>query len=476
MKKHERIVDLFSGGGGASTGIELALGRSPNVAINHDAEAVCMHEANHPRTVHLCGDVWEYNPRDVVDGPVGLLWASPDCKHFSKAKGGALARSKKIRSLAWVVVRYAKAVKPRVIVLENVEEFQTWGPLDDAGKPDPDKKGTTFRRFVAELRACGYEVEWRELRACDYGAPTTRKRLFLIARCDGQPIIWPAKTHGPGLEPYKTAADCIDWSIPVPSIFGRTKPLAENTLRRIARGIHKFVLGSGKPFVVPLTHHGDARVHDIGEPLPTITAAHRGELALVAPTLIQTGYGERVGQAPRSLDLHAPLGTVVAGGAKHALVCAFLAKHYGGNETPGSPMTKPFDTVTCTDHHALVEVRVGTERRPEVRAFLTKYYGTSTGQAVDAPLDTICAGAAHFGLVTVEGVDYEIADIGMRMLAPRELFRAQGFADSYIIDPLFNGKPLTKTAQTRMCGNSVSPPMAEAIIRANLAEADAVAA
>jgi DNA (cytosine-5)-methyltransferase 1 len=468
LAAHERIVDLFSGGGGASKGIELALGRSPNVAINHDAEAVCMHEANHPSTVHLCGDVWEYDPRAVVDGPVGLLWASPDCKHFSKAKGGAVVRSKKIRSLAWIVVKYAKLVGPRVIALENVEEFQTWGPLDDEGRPDPEKKGITFRRFVSELRACGYEVEWRELRACDYGAPTTRKRLFLIARRDGQPIVWPAKTHGPGLLPYKTAADCIDWSIPVPSIFGRTKPLAENTLRRIARGIQRFVLGSGKPFVVPLTHHGDSRVHDIDEPLPTITAAHRGELALVAPTLIQTGYGERVPETRRRARAsHRPRQRCQAAPADQENESVRPPKHYGGNETPGSPMTKPFDTVTCTDHHALVTVEVG--------AFLTKFYGTSTGQGVDAPLDTITT-HDRFGLVTVEGVDYEITDIGMRMLQPRELFRAQGFPDSYIIDPLFNGKPMTKTAQTRMCGNSVSPPMAEAIIRANLGERMAVAA
>ncbi len=477
LAAHELIVDNFAGGGGASLGIEEATGRSPDIAVNHDPEAIAMHAANHPTTHHLCGDVWDVNPRAVCGGrPVGLLWASPDCKHFSKAKGGKpVQKKKKIRGLAWVVIRWAREVRPRVIVLENVEEFQTWGPLDEGGRPDPDRRGLTFRRWLGQLQAAGYVVEWKELRACDYGAPTTRKRLFLVARCDGQAIVWPEPTHGPGREPYRTAAECIDFTLPCPSIFGRARPLAENTLRRIARGITKFVIGSAAPFVIPLTHHGDARVHGLEEPFPTITAAHRGELALVAPTLIVQSWGERKGQAPRILDIEAPLGTIVAGGIKQALVCAFLAKHYGGNETPGSAVTRPFDTVTCIDHHALVEVKTGA-RSLEVRAFLTKFYGTSTGQALDTPLGTVCAGAEHFGLVTVEGQAYEIADIGMRMLTPRELFRAQGFPDSYVIDPPYRGKPMTKTAQVRMCGNSVSPVMSRAIIAANLSRPQRVAA
>ncbi len=428
LEADELIVDNFAGGGGASDGIELALGRSPDIAVNHDPEAIAMHEANHPSTLHLCGDVWDVNPKKICAGRrVGLAWFSPDCKHFSKAKGGKPVQNK-IRGLAWVAIRWARAVRPRVIVLENVEEFQTWGPLMDDGFPDPERRGLTFRRWMGELRACGYVVELRELRACKFGAPTTRKRLFVIARCDGRPIVWPEETHGPGLLPYRTAAECIDWSIPVPSIFGRSRPLAENTLRRISRGIRKFVLEAERPFVV----------------------------GNVVPTLIQTGYGERPGQAPRSLDLGAPLGTVVAGGAKHALVCVFLAKHYGGNETPGSPMTKPFDTVTCTDHHALVAVRLGETLREDVLTFL------ADRELVEP--------------VMVEGVEYEIADIGMRMLAPRELFRAQGFRDSYRIDPIYNGKPLTKTAQTRMCGNSVSPYVAREIVRANFSRRAAVAA
>ena len=271
---NEIIVDNFAGGGGASLGIEQALGRSPDIAVNHDPEAVAMHAANHPTTQHLCGDVWEYDPVAVCGGrPVGLLWASPDCKHFSKAKGGKPVQ-KKIRGLAWVVVRWAKTVRPRVIFLENVEEFQTWGPLTEAGMPDPAKKGLTFQRWMRELRACGYVVEMKQLRACAYGAPTTRKRLFVIARCDGQPIVWPEPTHGAGRIPYRTAAECIDWSIPIPSIFERARPLAENTMRRIARGIRRFVLEAERPFLV----------------------GH------VAPTLIQTGYGEfgNVQQSGRS--------------------------------------------------------------------------------------------------------------------------------------------------------------------------------
>lgn len=443
----ELIVDNFAGGGGASLGIEQALGRSPDIAVNHDPEAVAMHAANHPDTVHLCGDVWEYDPIAVCKGrPVGLLWASPDCKHFSKAKGGKPVQ-KKIRGLAWVVVRWAKTVRPRVIILENVEEFQTWGPLLEDGRPCPDRKGLTFRRWVCDIERLGYVVETKQLRACDYGAPTTRKRLFVIARRDGQPIVWPQATHGPGKVPYRTAAECIDWSIPSPSIFSRARPLAENTLRRIARGIRRFVLETDKPFIV-----GD-----------------------VAPTLIQTGYGERPGQAPRSLDLGAPMGTLVAGGVKQALVSAFLAKHYGGNEGPGSSLEKPFDTITCIDHHALVTVTHGREQRASVRAFLTKYYGTGEGQALDVPLGTVTT-KDRFGLVTVEGQDFEIVDIGMRMLAPRELFRGQGFPDTYVIDPLYRGKPLTATAQVRMCGNSVSPVLSRALVEANFEQAARVAA
>jgi DNA (cytosine-5)-methyltransferase 1 len=497
----EIIVDNFAGGGGASTGIEMALGRSPDIAVNHDPEAVAMHAANHPVTRHFCESVWTVDPVEACGGrPVGLAWFSPDCTFHSRARGGKPFRdrdsAKRRRGLAWVVTRWARAVRPRVICLENVAEFEDWGPLLDDGTPCPERRGLTFRRWVAQLQNLGYAVEWRELRACDYGAPTTRKRLFLVARCDGAPIVWPEPTHaqrgGLWVKPWRTAAECIEWSIPCPSIFDRARPLAENTLRRIARGIRRYVIEAAEPFVVPVTHAGDARAHSIREPLRTITAAPRGEHALVAPTLIQTGYGEREGQAPRALDLHHPLGTLVAGGVKHALVAAFLAKHYGGHEGSGSPARAPFDTVTARDHHALVTshlvklrgectgsaaneplptITAGGTHLGEVRAFLLKYYGTDGDPKLRDPLHTITT-HDRFGLVTVAGVDYQIADIGMRMLTPRELFRAQGFPDSYRIEIAVEGKPLSKEAQVRMCGNSVPPHLAAAVVRANFVEGE----
>lgn len=472
------IVDAFCGGGGASTGIEMALGRSPDVAVNHDAQAIAMHEANHPNTRHLRGNVWDANPREVCgDEPVDLLWASPSCVHFSRAKGGPLNRATalKVRSLAWVIVRWARDVRPRVIVMENVVEVLGWDPLLNDGRPCPRRKGRTFNLWQRKLEAEGFVVEWRELRACDYGAPTSRNRLFLVARCDGAPIVWPEPTHGRGRIPYRTAADCIDFSIPVPSIFGRKKPLSEATLRRIARGLRKFVLESGDPFVIPLTHQGSDRVHDIREPLRTVTCANRGELALVAPTLIHQSNGEREGQAPRIYDIQKPIGTVVAGGVKHALVCAFLAKHFGGHGTPGQSLQIPLGTVTCKDHHALVTASAVGDRREQVRAFITQWNGTSIGQSLQLPLNTVTT-RDRFGLVTVHGETFEIADIGMRLLTPRELFNAQGFPASYEIAPLIDGKPLTKTAQIRMAGNSVAPDVAAAIVAANVGQKAVVAA
>jgi len=518
----ELIVDNFAGGGGASCGMEQAFGRPVDIAINHDPEAIAMHAINHPRTRHLTESVFKVDPEAITGNqPVGLAWFSPDCTHHSKAKGGA-PRSPRVRGLAWVVIRWARRVKPRVIMLENVEEFADWGPLLDDGRPCAARKGTTFRLWLNQLRAAGYRVEHRQLRACDYGAPTTRKRLFVIARRDGLPIVWPEPTHGPGRLPYRTAAECIDWSIPCPSIFERTRPLAENTMRRIARGIWKYVINSPKPFIVPLTHGGDARVHSIDEPLRTVTTANGGEFMLASPTLIQAGYGERPGQQPRVPGIDKPLGTVVAGGGKHALVAALLAKHYGGpNEgTNALPLTEPVATVTTTDHHALVAahlaklnensigqaadsslhtVMAGAQRFGVVASHLTKLRGTSTAQAADDPLHTVSAGGTHFGeiralllkyygadqdprleeplhtvttrdrfgLVTVHGELYRIADIGMRMLQPRELFRAQGFPDSYRIEFEHAGRPLPKHAQVRMCGNSVCPPLAAALVRAN---------
>ncbi|MCG8694671.1 MAG: DNA cytosine methyltransferase [Minwuiales bacterium] len=477
------IVDNFAGGGGASLGIEWALGRPVDIAINHDPEAVAMHRANHPDTLHHCQSVWRANPYDVAKGrPVDLAWFSPDCKHHSKAKGGKPVE-KRIRDLAWVVVMWARTVRPAVIMLENVEEFRDWGPLLESGRPCPDRKGSEFDLWVREIRRCGYQVEWRELRACDFGAPTIRKRLFLVARCDGKPIRWPEPTHGPGLIPYRTAAECIDWSIPVQSIFGRKRPLVENTMRRIARGIQRYVIDTADPFIVPVTHHGDARVHGLDEPLRTITTAKRGELALAVP-FVSRQFGKSVGSS-----IEAPIGTVTAGGSgKSALVAAFLAQHNTG--MVGHPATKPVSTITqrgtqqalVTSH--LLKLR-GTcrdgqdARQPmptltaggwhvgEVRAFLLKYYETAVGQSLKEPMHTATA-KARFGLVTVAGEEYQIVDIGMRMLAARELFRAQGVPDSYKIDPVVNGKPLSKTAQIRMCGNMVSPYPARELVHANM--------
>lgn len=472
----EIVVDNFAGGGGASTGIERALGRPVDVAINHDPEAVAMHAANHPQTAHLCESVWDVDPRHVLPGrPMGLGWFSPDCKHFSKAKGGKPVE-KRIRGLAWVGVRWVAVRRPRVFMLENVEEFLTWGPLTPEGRPCPTQKGREFRAFVNALQRHGYTVDWRELRACDYGVPTTRKRLFLVARCDGGEIVFPEQTHfkapARGQLPWRTAAECIDWSLPCPSIFDRDRPLAEATLRRIARGIQRYVMDAAEPFIVRIGHtgHGDAgKALPIDAPLSTVTS--KAEHLLAVPTLVQTGYGERTGQAPRVPGLDAPLGTVVGGGQKHALVAAFLAKHYGG--VVGHELERPIGTVTSQDHHSLVSASLAPARHhaEQVRAFLIKFYREG-GQwsGLDDPMHTIPT-RDRMGLVTVHGQDYVIADIGMRMLQPRELARAQGFGDDYLLDAPFDGKRLTKSAQVRMVGNSVCPGMAEALVRENYTEA-----
>jgi DNA (cytosine-5)-methyltransferase 1 len=509
----ELVVDLFAGGGGASCGIEQAIGRTVDIAVNHDPEAVSLHQANHPQTRHFVSDVFEVDPRVVTDGqPVGMLWASPDCTFHSKARGGKPHRdrnkARRRRGLAWVVCRWAREVRPRVIALENVEEFQHWGPLLADGTPCPDRRGSTFQRWVAQLRNLGYAVQWRELRACDYGAPTIRKRLFLVARCDGQPIVWPEPTHaakparGSGLQPWRTAADCIDWSIPCPSIFERERPLADATLRRIAHGVMRYVVNAAEPYIVRIgqTGHSDAgKVRPVNAPLSTVTT--KAEHLLVAPALATIGYGERAGQAPRVQDPGAPLGTIV-GANKHALVAAFLAKHYTG--VVGSDLRAPVGTVTTQDHHSLVAPLLidsahsdvspsGVKRwshgnreitKPGqtvvasggnaalVSAFLSAYYGSDQDTPVDDPMHTVTT-KPRFALVTVEGQRYAIADIGMRMLQPRELYAAQGFPPSYVIDRGADGRPLSKAAQVRMCGNSVCPPLAAAIVRANYAERQA---
>jgi DNA (cytosine-5)-methyltransferase 1 len=698
------ICDSFAGGGGVSTGIEMALGRSPDIAINHNPAALALHAANHPDTLHLSENVWQVDPLDYVKGRhVGLAWFSPDCKHFSKAKGGKPVE-RNIRDLAWVVVLWAERVRPDVILLENVEEFRDWGPLREeerGGKvvlmPDPDKRGATFAKWAKQLRRLGYKLEHRELRACDYGAPTIRKRLFLIARCDGRPIVWPKPTHGKPDDPdviagrklpWRTAAEILDFSLPCPSIFDTkeeiwekyglraVRPTAAATQSRIARAVDRYLVrAKRRPFLVNLTH--GVRTESADSPLNTITAAHRGEKALispsvvkfqtgstghavdeplhtvtansfkkkpggaaplgiiapvlnayygkgsgsedrsaspedplqtvvtenrhavVAPTLIQTGYGERDGQAPRSLDIEAPLGTVVAGGVKHALavptlvgcggragqsrprggdepaatvtakadVCvaaAFLAQHNNGSRrdggvNPGRPADEPLSTITATPQQGVISafvsrqfgtstghgvdepthtatagvnksmlvaphlmtmrnagkpfngadepthtVTAGGAGLTVVAPFMQKYYGTGDGARLDEPSHTVTVkdrfgyvdgelvpeelseaqiararevavfmrehgfwDEREFVTVEIDGETFTIVDIGMRMFTPRELFSAQGFPPDYIIDLEFNGKPLPKDAQISCCGNSVSPPMAAALVAAN---------
>jgi len=456
----EIVVDNFAGGGGASTGISAAIGRSVDIAINHDPAAIAMHRVNHPDTEHYCESVWEVDPREAVKGrPVALVWLSPDCKHFSKAKGGKPVQ-KSIRGLAWVAVRWAATVRPRVIILENVEEFKTWGPLLKDGMPDPDKKGRTFQAFVNALRRQGYQVEHRELRACDYGAPTSRKRFFLIARCDGRPIAWPRPSNADPdtlearagvMEPWRTAAEIIDWSIPCPSIFERKKPLVENTMKRIARGIQKFVMDAPNPFIMQAYGGGYTGAGSpISKPLPTITQVDHNYL--VTPFLQQYhSYDDNA----RGQEMDRPLLTVDTSN-RYGLVTSHLIKLKGDNI--GQPVTKPLQTITAGGLHF-----------GEVRSFLIAYYGTSVGSKVTDPLPTVVS-KDRFGLIQVRGQDYQIVDIGMRMLEPRELFNAQGFPADYIIDHDCDGKNYPKSAQVARCGNAVPPNLAEALTRANIPE------
>lgn len=449
----ELIVDNFAGGGGASLGIMWATGRPVDIAINHDPAAIAMYKANFPDTKVYCENIWEVDPVEATQGrPVALAWFSPDCTHFSKAKGGKPV-DKNIRGLAWVVLKWAAKVRPRVIMLENVEEFVTWGPVRK-GRPVKSKKGQTFRLWKSQLESLGYKVEHRKLVACDYGAPTSRKRFFLIARRDGRPIVWPEPTHGDPdglmircglLKPWRTAAEIIDWSLPCPSIFERKAPLADNTLRRIARGIQKFVIDNPEPFIVPI------------------------------------GYGEREGQQPRVNSINQPLSTIVST-CKQYLVTPFITQYHSYDDSArGQTLDRPILTVDTSKFYKtgigqsvrepLHTVTTSPGHFAEVRAFLMTYYGNGEdlGQRLTEPLRTITS-KDRFGLVTVAGQDYRIVDIGMRMLQPRELFRAQGFPDDYIIDHDYTGKAYPKTAQVARCGNAVPPQFSEALVRANLPE------
>ena len=540
----ELIVDNFAGGGGASTGIELATGYSVDIAINHDPEAIKMHKANHPNTKHYCENVWAVDPVKACNGhPVALAWFSPDCKHFSKAKGGK-PKDKNIRGLAWVACRWAGLVRPRVIMLENVEEFKTWGPLNRKHHPIKNKQGETFKKFVQQLTDLGYEVQFKELVAADYGAPTMRKRFFMIARCDGKSIVWPEPTHAPAdseevkaglLKPYVGAYTQLDFSLPCPSIFDTSeeikkkygiravRPLAQKTMDRIARGLKKFVLDNPEPFIIQCNHGGERRPNDIREPMPTITGKHGygivepkiapymgtnttnhpggsckdpihtittgNQQCLISPTLIQyhseTAQGEVRGQTIKD-----PIMTVDDSN-RYGLVTSFLHKYYdGGYKGAGESMDKPLPTVTAWDHNSVVTanliqmnnhcdgrdirepiptITAGDGHFGEVRAFLIKYYGEGTGQDIKEPLDTITS-RDRFGLVTINGVDYQIVDIGLRMLEPRELYGCQGFPDDYIIDHDYTGKTYPRSEQVRRCGNAVCPPIPAALVKANLPE------
>ena len=584
MINGELVVDNFAGGGGASTGIELATGYSVDIAINHDPEAIKMHKVNHPNTKHYCENVWEVDPVKACKGhPVGLAWFSPDCKHFSKAKGGKPVE-KNIRGLAWVVLKWAALVRPRVIMLENVEEFQTWGPCipirdKDTGRvivsmvgrhdrekneprtrvadpgevvpvdrqifqPDPKRSGQTYKKWRKQLEALGYEIDTKELVAADYGAPTMRKRFFMIARCDGKPIVWPEPTHGPAdseevkkglLKPYVGAYTQLDFSLPCPSIFDTSeeikekygiravRPLAQKTMDRIARGLKKFVLDNPEPFIIQCNHSGKRRPNDIREPMPTITGKHGygivepklapymgtnttnhpggnckdpihtittgNQQCLISPTLIQyhseTAQGEVRGQIIKD-----PIMTV-DGSNRYGLVASFLHKYYDGGYTgAGDTVENPLPTVTSWDHNSLCAVNLiqmnnhcdgrdvkepiptitaGDGHFGEVRAFLIKYYGQGTGQDVKEPLDTVTS-RDRFGLVTINGTDYQIVDIGLRMLEPKELYGCQGFPDDYIIDHDYTGKTYPRSEQVRRCGNAVCPPIPAALVKANLPE------
>ncbi len=450
MINGELIVDSFAGGGGASTGIDMATGYCVDIAINHDPEAIRMHKANHPSTRHYCESVWDVDPVKVCGGrPVALAWFSPDCKHFSKAKGGK-PKDKKIRGLAWVALRRAALVQPRVIMLENVEEFKTWGPLNRGHRPIKAKRGVTFQQFVSQLEALGYTVDYRELVAADYGTPTMRKRFFLVARRDGRPIVWPEPTHAPAdstevaagiKKAYAGAYTQIDFSLPCPSIFDTAeeikekygiravRPLAEKTTERIFRGVERFLLENPEPFVVS------------------------EENCLAAPVLIQY-HSETYSNEVRGQRIVDPIMTL-DGSNRYGLVMSYLNKFYGNGV--GQDMQEPLTAGAGGGHFA------------KVRAFLIKYYGQGVGQDIRDPLDTITS-HDRFGLVTIAGVDYQIVDIGLRMLEPRELYGCQGFPDDYIIDHDSEGKAYSRSEQVKRCGNSVPPPFATALVRANLPE------
>lgn len=540
----ELIVDNFAGGGGASTGIELAIGRSVDIAINHDQNAIAMHETNHPETLHYCESVFDVDPIAATAGhPVGLAWFSPDCTHFSKARGSTPVK-KEIRGLAWIVVRWALLKRPRVIMLENVEEFKTWGPtkLNENGDefPDATRAGETFKAFVDMLssgvdeshfaldevckiiklkrngsevkrliKGLGYKVEFKELRACEYGAPTIRKRFFMVMRCDNQPIVWPEAAYGEpsaadvvngNLKPFRTAAECIDFDIPCRSIFGRKKDLANNTLKRIARGMKRFVIDSADPFVVRIGqtgYGGDRLSYDIKSPLTTITS--KAEHLVVTPTLIQY-HTERSDREVRGQDLQSPLKTIdtnpryglvtshlvelrgfckdgrvinkpvptiTASGAHLGEIRACLLKYYG-NEKECPSISEPIHTITSKDRFALISANTQTEHLTDEQRYSAWWCARFVEDFTDKPNMPGLVPDSRVQYIIIDG--YILVDIGMRMLQPRELYKAQGFPDWYVIDQDYKGNKYTRAEQVARCGNAVPPPFAEALVKANLPE------
>jgi DNA (cytosine-5)-methyltransferase 1 len=501
IRSDELIVDLFAGGGGASQGIFQATGRHPDIAVNHDPVAIAVHTRNHPDAIHRCESIWKVEPVEACGGrPVGLLWCSPDCRHFSRAAGGR-PKWKSVRSLPGVVLTWAKRVRPRVIVVENVSEMLDWGPLLDDGTPCPDRIGRSFKCWAGRLRGMGYKVEWHKLCAADFGAPTIRTRLVIVASLGAAAITWPQPTHSktPSMfeQPWRTAGECIDWSIPCRSIFDRTRPLKEATLKRIAEGIMRYVVNAKNPHLVSVVagcggRTGQSPSRSTEMPLGTITS--KADQILVVPHISEM-YGTGGGRAATD-----PLSSVTAQGTHHALVGAHLAPitHTGKNR--GSSLDNPCPTLTCANRgeqaliaafiaqhnggnvardarepistittqgcqQQLVEADlsaddvVGAER---VSAFLIKYYGSGgQHQSIQTPLGTITT-VARFALVLVDGVPHPITDISMRMLAAHELAAAQGFPADY---DLTDGGRLKKTDQIRLIGNSVCPDMAEAVIR-----------
>lgn len=540
------VIDCFAGGGGASEGIEQALGRPVDIAVNHDPLAIAMHKANHPRTHHVTEDIFAADLKGLVAGRrVSLMWASPDCTSHSRAKGGK-PRESGLRILPWAVLKHAADLKPDVIIMENVAEIQKWGPLGEDGRPVKEREGEEYAAFVEAMRALGYTFEHRELAACDFGAPTSRKRWYAILRRDGLPTVWPERTHGRrgspeveagALEPYRQAAEVIDWGLPCPSVFASKeevrrrhslaakRPLADATMRRIARGLDRYVISCDEPF------------------------------------LVQIGYGERAGQAPRIDDVREPLGTVVASGSKRylcqaaylpinngsavethpldpvatvttgrqkLLASAYLTEYYG-NAADGLSAAEPLRTVTTRDREGVTAVHltkfyggvVGQGLDEPVHtvtagrgghfgvaaAHLSKFYGTCTGQSAGVPMHSVTAGGGHLGVVvcrasawcgagrlgrwqevrgmlnrwcgysladdevlllSIGGASFAIVDVGLRMLTPRELMLAQGFPATYVIDRYADGGKVKKEQQVRMVGNSVVPAMAKALVEANV--------